>query len=338
MSYDLGKLVGKSEDKLKLGHLLTKKKLIIVLIVLLALCALLFVQAFVALRQKQQASEKPEFLFSIAGRANETLGTPLAVALSEERVYVADSSQGSIKVFGSDRRLLFDFPARIAPLEQNVASSRASYPVAIAVGKVGKEKRIFVSDLNSDKIAVFDIRGNPVGFLHDESLRKPLGLAYYKRRLYVTDIGDHTVKILTSGGKLTKKIGGRGSKEGKFSFPNALCVDTNGLIFVADSNNGRVQVFDSNGSYLRQLKGSGTRKLSLPRGVGIDEKNRVHVADALGHEVFVFRKTGNLLFTYGSDGSAEAQISLPNGIALDNVNRRVFVTDRGSSSVSVWKY
>ncbi len=336
ISEKIGSVLRKFPSRLKIESLFTKKRLIIILVFLLFLSILLASVAFFSLRITP--SDKPKFLFSIDGRAGEMFTTPLCVAVSGGRVYVADSGHGRIEVFSTDRQFLFNFQVRITPLKEGVSPSQASYPVGITIGKFGKDERVFVSDLCNQKILVFDSNGHFLKFFYSRSLNKPLALAFFEGRLYVTDIGDHTVKIFTHGGRLLRRIGRSGSKDGKLSFPNGIFVDKSGTIFVADSNNGRVQVFSSDGKFERQFKGSLNKKLSLPRGIAIDKKNRVHVVDALGHKVFVFSRTGNLLFTYGEEGPPREQLSFPNGIAIDNSDRRIYVTDRGNNSVSVWEY
>jgi len=334
----LEKFFGKLNSRFKTGSFFTRKRLIIILTILLfLLCTLLALLAFFA--PKTTPSEKPRFLFSIIGRASEPLITPFAVAVSGTRVYVVDSERGRVEVYDTERQFLFDFQVRVTPLEGEVTLSQASYPVGIAIGRIGNEERVFVSDLRDQKILVFDANGRFLEFLENGSLKKPLALAFFKNKLYVTDIGDHTVKIFTSDGKLLKKIGRSGSKGGEFSFPNGIFVDKLGKILVADSNNGRVQVFGSDGKYERQFGKSSGKKLSLPRGIAVDGKNRVHVVDALAHEVFVFNGAGKLLLTYGGEkGQEREKLSFPNGIAIDNSNQRIFITDRGNSSVSVWEY
>ena len=45
--------------------------------------------------------------------------------------------------------------------------------------------------------------------------------------------------------------GGKGSSNGQFDVPSGVAVDSSGNVFVADSNNSRIQKFDNNGNFLR---------------------------------------------------------------------------------------
>ncbi len=51
-----------------------------------------------------------------------------------------------------------------------------------------------------------------------------------------------------------KSWGEPGNGPGQFSTPHGIASDSNGNIYVADRNNGRIQVFDGNGAFLRQIK------------------------------------------------------------------------------------
>jgi streptogramin lyase len=53
-------------------------------------------------------------------------------------------------------------------------------------------------------------------------------------------------------GKLLKTWGSFGSGPGQFDQPHALAMDSKGLLYVGDRNNNRVQVFDQNGTFIRQ--------------------------------------------------------------------------------------
>ena len=48
--------------------------------------------------------------------------------------------------------------------------------------------------------------------------------------------------------------GDRGQKQGEFHTPHSIAADANGNIYVADRGNRRIQVFDSNGKFQREMK------------------------------------------------------------------------------------
>src|SRR5579864_7314762 len=55
-------------------------------------------------------------------------------------------------------------------------------------------------------------------------------------------------------GDWVKQWGDRGTKQGEFNTPHSIAADAKGNIYVADRGNRRIQVFDTNGTYLREIK------------------------------------------------------------------------------------
>ena len=126
-----------------------------------------------------------------------------------------------------------------------------------------------------------------------------------------------------------------------------------GIVYVVDSGNHRVQVFSRDGEFLRKWgsKGSGDGQLLFPWGVMVDERGNVYITDTgsvqatrltnlLLHEstetnsrVQVFSSQGEFL---GRLGSRAIHFKLPAGIARDELGN-VYVSDWGGSRVQVFK-
>jgi len=81
--------------------------------------------------------------------------------------------------------------------------------------------------------------------------------------------------------------GGKGTEKGRFDFPHGIAADSKGNIFVADTNNGRIEKFSSNGVFITSLgtKGTGYGQLGEPNGIAVDRAGNVYVADASNHRV-----------------------------------------------------
>ena len=69
-------------------------------------------------------------------------------------------------------------------------------------------------------------------------------------------------------------------------------MDSKGHIYVADSHNNRIQIFDSSGKYLRTLgtgqATSGNDGFNSPQSVFVDSKGLIYVADAGNHRIQIF--------------------------------------------------
>ena len=74
-------------------------------------------------------------------------------------------------------------------------------------------------------------------------------------------------------------------------------VDSQGNYFVADSNNHRVSVFDSNGQFLRKFgsKGNGNGQLSGPYGLGLLSNGNIAVCECNNLRFSIFDSQGNFV-------------------------------------------
>ena len=130
--------------------------------------------------------------------------------------------------------------------------------------------------------------------------------------------------------------GGKGSSNGQFDVPSGVAVDSSGNVFVADSNNSRIQKFDNNGNFLTSWgsKGADSGQFSLPWSVAVDRLGNVFVADMGNHRIQKFDNSGNFLNVWSKpgafvieSGSGNREFNNPWGVAVDN-SGNIFVADR----------
>ena len=155
--------------------------------------------------------------------------------------------------------------------------------------------------------------------------------------LFFTDASWHRVVVLDRQGNFQFSFGSSGSREGEFLYPNGIVLDAKKNIYVADSNNGRIQVFTPDGKeVIRVITGSDKQggTFSLPRGMAVDKSGKLWVVDSLAHNVSVFNDDRKL-FSFGQLGTEQGDFYFPNTVALDSAGR-VYVTERGINRVSVF--
>ncbi|NLX44247.1 MAG: TIGR03663 family protein, partial [Chloroflexi bacterium] len=135
-------------------------------------------------------------------------------------------------------------------------------------------------------------------------------------------------------------IGQSGSGNGQLNAPKGIALDAQGNLYVADSQNHRVQVFDPQGQFVRSMgsQGSELGQLQEPWGVAVCDDGTVYVADTWNHRVQAFDSAGNPLLAWGifgqpTEGGDQAHTLYgPRSIVCDEQNN-IYITDTGNKRV-----
>jgi Tol biopolymer transport system component len=132
-------------------------------------------------------------------------------------------------------------------------------------------------------------------------------------------------------GEFITKWGTHGSGTGQFDDPSGVAIDAAGNVYVADSNNNRIQKFSSSGAFLTQWgsTGSGDGQFNGPVDVAVDGSGNVYVADWGNARIQKFTSTGTFVTKWGSSGSAGGQFLLLTGVAA-SAGGDVYTTEAGA--------
>lgn len=96
-----------------------------------------------------------------------------------------------------------------------------------------------------------------------------------------------------------------GADDGQLTLPRNVAIGENGRLYVADSGNNRIQVFDANGEFSHSwgTSGSAISEFSEPWSVAVDEEF-VYVADTWNHRIQKFTLDGEFVAILGVGGAA----------------------------------
>ena len=132
-------------------------------------------------------------------------------------------------------------------------------------------------------------------------------------------------------------FGKQGSGDGMFDYPLGVAVSDGDEIVVADGNNHRVQVFDSNGTFLRSfsLKGGNAGELNFPFGIAINKDRNIFVGKSHDHRIQILSWEGRHLGSFGGKGSFQSQLFYPWGLSLDSTGN-VIVADAGNKLIKIF--
>jgi len=125
--------------------------------------------------------------------------------------------------------------------------------------------------------------------------------------------------------------GGRGMGHGEFNSPLGIAVDDNGHIFVADTNNGRIEKFAPSGVYITAIgtKGIGYGQFGEPNGIAIDRAGNIYVAEASNHRVQKLAPDGTFIAEW--KGPAPGFYG-PRRIAI-GPDDSIYVVDQGRTRI-----
>jgi DNA-binding beta-propeller fold protein YncE len=318
-----------------------KKALLLLLLGLLAMLITIAIW-YLLFRQPIPVPLPPIPDAQLPGYATSMYGPtgPYGIAASPDgsRIYVAETTMDRVvRVFDAGGTLI----ATATPPDE---TGTDHVPVFVAIDPVTAE--VYVSDRPTGDVYVYDRDGT---YQRTLTLAKPIqgwqpvGLAFdMAGLLYVTDHAGPfaKVEVFDRQANLVRSFG----ESSAMSFPNGLAVDTDGNVYVADSNNGRLLVFGPDGDLRAQVgRGAGTGNLGLPRGVAVDAQGRVFVGDTTGQGVFIYRAPAGderrleFLGYFGGQGIGDGKFNYPNGVATDD-RGRVYVADTFNDRIQVWSY
>ena len=132
-------------------------------------------------------------------------------------------------------------------------------------------------------------------------------------------------------------FGKRGKDDGMFTYSRGVAVTDKDEIVVADEWNHRVQVFDSNGTFLRSFghQGKIAGEFNYPDGIAIDKDGNIFVADRGNHRVQIFSREETYLGSFGGNGSLDNQLSSPRGLSLDSTGN-IIVADADNKLIKIF--
>lgn len=132
----------------------------------------------------------------------------------------------------------------------------------------------------------------------------------------------------------------------EFAYPYNIIADSNGNLFVTDSNNSRIRKITNNGTVTTYAGSSlgfadGTINFAqfyVPCGVAVDNVGNLYIGDRNNHRIRKITTTGAVFTLAGSVGGFQdgigslAKFNAPSGIAIDMLGN-IFVADAGNNRI-----
>jgi DNA-binding beta-propeller fold protein YncE len=122
--------------------------------------------------------------------------------------------------------------------------------------------------------------------------------------------GNPRVLKFDKNGKFIKSWGGKGKEPGKFDVAHGLAFDAKGQLWVTDRENQRIQVFDTDGKFIKELKYAG-----LPCGLDIGRQN-IYMVNGFAGQLLKLDLDGKVLAATGKPGKGLGEFGEAHMIAV----------------------
>ncbi len=116
-----------------------------------------------------------------------------------------------------------------------------------------------------------------------------------------------------------------------------MAVNKRDEIAVTDSFNHRVQIFNTDGNYLRSFgrKGNKAGEFNNPGGIAFHNNGNIFVADSNNHRIQIFSGEGEYVDMFGGEGSVDSQLSDPWGLSVDS-DGNIIIADAGNKLIKIF--
>ena len=269
---------------------------------------------------------KPVLSFGQQGSSKGMFNGPCGVAVNErDEIAVSDSGNHRVQVFSSDGTYLRSFG------EEGYRQGQFQTPSGIAFGtndniivgesgnqfiqifngegkylshfcsnssstkspglSVDSDGNIIVPDCQNKLIKIFSPGGQLLRTIGGGRLTFPIHCIQNNNIFFVSDRGDHSIKMFDKEGKFLKKFGSKGVGNKQFNEPCCLSVDKVGHLMICDKLNHRIQLLDIPSGKFRtkfEVKGKDIGGLGNPVSMAVLSNGRIVVSDVLHHCVHIF--------------------------------------------------
>lgn len=141
----------------------------------------------------------------------------------------------------------------------------------------------------------------------------------------------YNIRRLSQEERFKRSVTGPNPAEARPAYTKPIALAArNGLVYVVDSNNSTVIVFNIGRGSMFPIGAREPNTLERPTAVSIDHEGKVYVLDSAARQVLVFDALGLYQFTVGNPND----LVKPSGVAVSPDGQKIFVVDRGTVGLS----
>jgi DNA-binding beta-propeller fold protein YncE len=287
------------------------------------------------------------FVYTRTGHPTISLGTSRPFAHGGSRLFEFDRSGKFLREIGQDsygflvaQQLRVDPQDNIWVVDQMssmVIKFDPNGQVEMLLGRKAESERVPAPPPGTTPAAGRGGRGGglPGAGAQSDIFQRPTDVAWDSAgNIYVADgLGNARVAKFDKDGKFVKSWGSRGQEMGQFDMVHGIAIDAQDNVYVADTGNKRIQVFDREGTFKTQVTGVGAAAaLCITPGAHqylySSNSNPPDDIDSNG-EIYKLELSGKIVGKFGRAGKMPKEFGTVNAISCRNENE-LFVGEIGN--------
>ncbi len=253
------------------------------------------------------ANPLDKFLFGEDPKEKTILG-PYGLAWHKGKIYVCDVAQAVV--------LRLDLAAGKFEAVGRGGAGSLQKPINIAIDERGHK---YVADHDRARVIVFGPDDAHLATFGQPGQFRPTDVLVDGNDLYVCDISQNEVEVLDrDSGAVRRSIQPKNDEPGFLRKPTNLALDGGRNLYVVDTIDCRVTVFDPAGKFLRYIGAAGdvAGQFARPKGIAVDRAGFVYVVDAAFENCQIFDPKGEIALSFGGPGDVPGTMVLPTKVAV----------------------
>lgn len=274
-------------------------------------------------------------------------------------LYIADAPNNRILIYTTDGQT------------RTITGSGENMLLEPSGVSVDAQGFVYVADTWNARVAKFDATGKFItswgtgdeelqagtgkrvsrtGGTAEGNAAKPLGFfgprnvfVSSRGQVYIADTGNKRIVVTDSNGQYLGQIGTAGAAPGQFNEPIGLGMDAQNRLYVGDTWNGRIQVFQTDDAGLPQpqpvltwLVAGWKADTYMDPFIAVDQTGRVVAAVPDQNITVLYDNTGQPKLAWGGEGTDDASLNRPSGMAFTPTGG-VYIAEKGNRRVQRWE-
>ncbi|KAG2392103.1 hypothetical protein C9374_013588 [Naegleria lovaniensis] len=260
-----------------------------------------------------------------------------------DNIIVCDNENNRVQIFSKDGKFLRKFSV---PKPYGVTFDSKEGTILVT----SDDHCVYAFDRSGMEVGKFGSKGTDYGMFS-----YPTGIIvsepkdqHVPGKIFVCDHHNHRIQIFDKYGSFIKSFGTNGTNPemegGYFYGPNSVDIDIDGNLVITDRYNSRVQVFTTDGVFVRKFSvkksetqnsdGDPTGICCFKRNIGL---NYAAICDYNNNRISIWNiREGILVKQFGSYGSEDGLFDGPNGVGLTS-DGKIVVVDYHNHRVQIFK-